>query len=109
MGRSEHISKVIFNSVICIIPPGVADYSQVTSSLSFTANDLTDCIMFNVVDDTLTEPTESFTISALQNNILLASATVSIVDNDSKQNMYKSRFLPEYRVWQPHYLASGHV
>lgn len=41
----------------------VQDYTQITTSLTFTSADLKDCVQFNLVDDFAQENVESFTVN----------------------------------------------
>ena len=67
---------------IMLIPPslGDVDYVQITASLSFTSVPQTDCIEFEIVDSTLAEPTEFFTINAGP-----VIATITIIDGSGKK------------------------
>jgi hypothetical protein len=65
---------------------GNADYRPITTSLSFLEMPQSSCILFNIVECVLVEPTEFFTIS-----VGPATANVTIVDSDGRDIRYYVR------------------
>ena len=66
-----------------------ADFDPSTSELSFTPGSVILCSQFDIIDDDVVEPTESFTVSLSVPGAeavvgALSMATVVILDDDGK-------------------------